>query len=159
MKQKEIFHFPLREKEQIKSVFADREPIKQERLSTAEIELLSDQLKQLMNTEKCFLNPDLELPTLASKINLTPHELSYLLNKGLHCNFFELVNSYRVEEAKRLLLSNQHNHLNILGIAYESGFNSKTTFNTAFKKVTGLSPSQFKKTQLTEIAVVSPSQN
>jgi AraC-like DNA-binding protein len=98
-----------------------------------------------MTTDKCFLDPDLDLPSLAARMNLTPHELSYLLNKGIGSNFFEFVNSYRVEEAKKLLLSGEHNHYSILGIAYEAGFNSKTTFNTTFKKATGLTPSQFKK--------------
>ncbi len=98
-----------------------------------------------METDKCFLDHDLSLPHLAKKMDLTSHELSYLLNEGLGVSFFEFVNRYRVEEAKTLLLSPEYHHLNILGIAYETGFNSKTTFNTSFKKFTGVSPSEFRK--------------
>jgi AraC-like DNA-binding protein len=71
------------------------------------------------------------------------HDLSYLLNEAFGMNFFRFINLYRIEEAKQLMISEKYRHLNILGIAYSAGFNSKTTFNTAFKKETGVSPSQF----------------
>lgn len=59
-------------------------------------------------------------------------------------NFYDLVNSYRVEEAKRLLLDPKNSNYTILSVGFEAGFNSKTTFNTVFKKFTGLSPTEFK---------------
>jgi YesN/AraC family two-component response regulator len=143
VKQGEVFHFQAAELNQIKEVINEPAISKAQRLSRLEVESMKLKLKLLMETEKPFLNPNLELPSLASKINLTPHELSYLLNNCMNCNFFEFVNQYRVEEAKNLLLSDKHKHLNILGIAYESGFNSKTTFNSTFKKLTGFTPSHF----------------
>jgi len=83
-------------------------------------------------------------------MDVSTHDLSYLLNDSFGVNFFNFVNRYRVDEAKRLMLSGQNKHLNLLGIAYSAGFNSKTTFNIAFKKQTGLSPSEFMKQGETE---------
>ena len=96
-----------------------------------------------METERLFLDNELGLPELAKEMYISSHDLSYLLNEGFGMNFFQFINTYRVNEAKQLMLSDKHRHLNLLGIAYSAGFNSKTTFNTAFKKETGLSPSQF----------------
>jgi AraC-like DNA-binding protein len=81
-------------------------------------------------------------------MQLSPHELSYLINVGFENNFYNFVNSYRVEESKTLLTSPKHQHLSMLGIAFEAGFNSKTAFYTAFKKMTGVSPTEFKTSNL-----------
>ena len=96
-----------------------------------------------MHAEKPYLDNELGLPQLAAEMGISSHDLSYLLNEGFGKNFFQFINTYRVAEAKQLMLSEKHKHLNLLGIAYSAGFNSKTTFNTSFKKETGLSPSQF----------------
>ncbi|TEB41605.1 AraC family transcriptional regulator, partial [Flavobacterium circumlabens] len=72
-------------------------------------------------------------------------ETSFVINELYGDNFYNFINKYRIEKAKSLLLSEKYNQLNILGIAYESGFNSKTTFNTTFKKNTGFSPTEFVK--------------
>jgi AraC-like DNA-binding protein len=105
--------------------------------------VLKQKLTQLMVADRVFLTPDLTLPALAQQAGISVHDLSYVLNEGFGENFFQFVNRYRVEEAKRLLTSAQHRHLSILGIAFEAGFSSKTTFNTTFKKLTGQSPSDF----------------
>ena len=146
LKQGEIFAFGQQSVVEIKAIIHEEKskPLpRQPRLSDTEFEALKQKLEQLMSADKLFLNATLGLPELASKMNTSSHQLSYLINEGFDENFFQFVNRYRVEEAKRLLLSEKHRHLNMLGIAYESGFNSKTTFNTTFKKLTGLSPSEY----------------
>lgn len=105
---------------------------------------LKNHLLQVMEQEKLYLNPALNLPMLAESLQLSVHETSELINAGFGENFAQFVNKYRVEESKRLLLSEKHDHLSIIGIAFEAGFNSKTSFNTAFKKITHLSPSEFR---------------
>ncbi len=99
-----------------------------------------------MQYEKVYLDNELSLPQLSEKMSISPQDLSYLINEACGENFFSFINRHRVEEAKRLLLSEKYDQLNILGIAYQAGFNSKTTFNTTFKKQVGLSPSDFVKT-------------
>jgi AraC-like DNA-binding protein len=80
-------------------------------------------------------------------MDISTHDMSYLLNDGFGQSFFQFINTYRIEEAKRLLMSEKHSHFNMLGIAYASGFSSKTTFNTTFKKLTQQSPSEFQNEQ------------
>lgn len=143
--QKEIYPYVEPELTAIEDVINTNDFIKEGKARFTEVQLgeLKDRLDYLMKSEKIFLDNELSLPQLAKEMAITPHDLSYLLNDGIGMNFFQYVNSYRVEEAKQLMLSDKHRHLNILGIAYSAGFNSKTTFNTTFKKETGLSPSQF----------------
>jgi AraC-like DNA-binding protein len=146
LKQEEIFAFDNKSVIEIKEIIREEETkitSKLPRIPDSEFGLQKLKLENLMSTEKPFLNPALGLPDLAARLSVTSHELSYLINAGFGENFYQFVNGYRVEEAKRLLHSKEHQHLNMLGIAYESGFNSKTTFNTTFKKLTGLSPSEY----------------
>jgi AraC-like DNA-binding protein len=146
LKQEEIFAFDNKSVIEIKEIIREEETkttSRSPRIADSEFGLQKKKLENLMSTEKPFLNPTLGLPDLAARLSVTSHELSYLVNKGFEENFYQFVNRYRVEEAKRLLHSKEHQHLNMVGIAFESGFNSKTTFNTTFKKLTGLSPSEF----------------
>ncbi len=93
-----------------------------------------------MESDTPYLSPSLSLRELAGRIELHPNKLSWLLNETLQQNFNTFVNRYRVEHFKRLALDPANHHISLLGLAYESGFNSKTVFNTYFKKETGLSP-------------------
>jgi AraC-like DNA-binding protein len=113
-------------------------------LTDEQLLTLKPKLVELMQTQKPYLNSELGLSDLAMMLQLNTYELSYLINAGFENNFYGFVNSYRVEESKTLLNSPKHQHLSMIGIAFEAGFNSKTAFNTAFKKMTGLSPSEFK---------------
>jgi AraC-like DNA-binding protein len=99
----------------------------------------------LFKDEKPYLDCELTLGRLAETLNVSPHNLSEVINTKLKQNFYDLVNSYRVEEVKRKLQSPEFDMYSILGIAYESGFNSKTSFNTIFKKYVGQTPSAYKK--------------
>lgn len=105
-------------------------------------------LEALMQNEKIFAEADLSLPVLAKKIKVTPHHLSQVLNNRLNKSFFEYLAILRVEEAKRLLQLSENRSLKIDEIADLVGYNSKSAFNTAFRKHTGQTPSEFKKAQM-----------
>lgn len=98
-----------------------------------------------MEGEKPFLNPLLSLPELASQVKIPAHHLSQVLNASFGQNFFDFINSYRVRESQRLLASSREGERTILDILYATGFNSKSVFNTAFKKHAGLTPSEFRR--------------
>ena len=102
-------------------------------------------LKTFMTSDKPYLNGELTASELAVMLQVSRHELSELLNRHLNRNFYDFINDYRVAEFKHRLGDQKNEHLTLLGIAYDSGFNSKTTFNTIFKDRTGLTPSQYKK--------------
>ena len=143
--QKEIYPFEDAELEDITAVINSEVKVKEikQRLADGELNAIKNRLVFLMDEEKIYLDNELNLPQLAKRLAVSSHDLSYALNRGFNKNFFEFVNAYRVAEAKKLMLSDKYKHLNILGIAYSSGFNSKTTFNISFKKETHLSPTQF----------------
>ncbi len=101
-------------------------------------------LQQLMESEKPYLNSELTLLQLAEMLVISPHNLSEIINTRQQQNFFDFVNSYRVEKARRDLIDPTKQHLKILSIAFEAGFNSKTAFNTIFKKFTNLTPSEYR---------------
>jgi AraC-like DNA-binding protein len=111
----------------------------------AEQQQYIQRLLQLMEEEKCYLQSRLSLKDLADKLDLSENNLSQLINEGMQKTFYDFVNEYRVEEVKRKILNPKNAHLTLLGIAFESGFNSKSSFNLIFKKFTGQTPTQFKK--------------
>lgn len=115
------------------------------RLSKSEIDSHVQSLTQLMLTEKLYLHETLNLRTLAGRLQVDPNLVSYILNTILHKSFYDYVNEFRIEEVKRKMDDAAYTHFKIVEIAYESGFNSKATFNRVFKKVTGKSPSEYKK--------------
>ncbi|HEX7846657.1 MAG TPA: helix-turn-helix domain-containing protein [Chitinophagaceae bacterium] len=98
----------------------------------------------LMEQEKIYQEPDLTLRDLAEKLQVLPYQVSQAINDGMNKSFYDLVNGYRVEEAKRLLLDPGNHNYTILSVGFEAGFNSKTTFNTVFKKFTGMTPTEFR---------------
>lgn len=107
----------------------------------------------LMTEEKLYLQTELTLQDLADKLKTPSYQVSQAINDGLQKTFYDLVNGYRVEEAKRLLLDPKSRANKILAVGFDAGFNSKTTFNTVFKKFTGLTPSDFKERHQAEPAV------
>ena len=104
-----------------------------------------EQIKKGMDVQKLYLNPTLTLAEFAKEIKLNPKIVSQQINSGLNKSFNDFVNEYRVEEVKLRLNSPDLERLTILGMAYESGFNSKTTFNRIFKDFTGVAPRDFLK--------------
>lgn len=97
-------------------------------------------LDKLMLEEEPYLDPNLTLPILADMIEIPSNHLSQLLNEGYGKNFADYVNTYRLEAFKAKVADPSQRHLTILALAYDSGFNSKTVFNTYFKKIMGTTP-------------------
>lgn len=112
-------------------------------VSLANAEAVSTQLIEYMREEKPYLNPNLSLRGLAEMIDLHPNQLSWLLNTRLKANFNTFINRFRIEHFKQLTGNPDFGHISLLGLAFESGFNSKTVFNAAFKKEEGISPSAY----------------
>ncbi|TNE48610.1 MAG: helix-turn-helix domain-containing protein [Bacteroidetes bacterium] len=105
-----------------------------------ELEQYKKALTTLMATQKPYLNPDLSLRDLALLLDMPANQLSQLLNEGFEKNFAEYINTYRLEAFKKMVADPGSRHLTLLAMAYECGFNSKTVFNTFFKKQTGKTP-------------------
>ena len=103
------------------------------------------QLLDLMETKKPFLECELTLLKLAESLGISSNHLSQIINEKLNQNFYDFVNKYRVENAKNLLIDPAFDSKTIYAIALESGFNSKSAFNTCFKKYTNQTPSEYKK--------------
>ncbi|WP_299228888.1 AraC family transcriptional regulator [uncultured Psychroserpens sp.] len=102
----------------------------------------------LMEIQKAFLNPELNLSDLADQANMSRAQLSEIINSGFNKNFNNFVNQYRVDAFKSMLKEDKQKQLSLLGIAQECGFNSKATFNRVFKKLTSYSPTEYLKSQL-----------
>ena len=148
LKQKEVFSIKQAENLDLKTLFEENEAVetpKKQLLTEEQILHFKQQLTDLMLDQKPYLDSTLSLSQLAQLVKLTTHELSYLINQGFNDNFSGFVNQYRITESKRILVATEYQHLSIVGIAYEAGFNSKTAFNNTFKKITGLSPTEFQK--------------
>jgi AraC-like DNA-binding protein len=112
-------------------------------LDDTTIALSIEKLEQVMHAQKLYLNPDLTLPFMANSLGIPLHQLSQILNDKLQLSFPDFINSYRINEAKKLL-HQPGDKMKIAVIAMECGFNSISAFNAAFKKFTGYSPSQYR---------------
>jgi putative ABC transport system permease protein len=101
-------------------------------------------LKKVVKEKHYYEDPELSLSSLAEKLELTTHELSRILNTVLKKNFNDFINEYRVNDVIKKIQGTGYDHLTLLGIAYESGFNSQSTFTRIFKQMTGKSPIEYK---------------
>lgn len=117
------------------------------KLSTDRITEMKNLIVTAMEADKLFQEPELTLQNLSDKLQLPSYQVSQAINEGMSKTFFDLINGYRVEEAKRLLLDVESINYTVLSVGFEAGFNSKTTFNTVFKKFTGLTPTEFRNKQ------------
>jgi AraC-like DNA-binding protein len=106
---------------------------------------MAEELERQMKKEKPFLDPSLSIQELSEGLSYSTRDLSGLLNSYFKKHFFEYVNEYRIEEAKSMLLDPAYKKTTVLEILYAVGFNSKSSFNTAFKKNTGFTPTEYRK--------------
>jgi AraC-like DNA-binding protein len=113
-------------------------------LRNEELEMYSVQLIDILEKDRLFLNPNLTLKELASRLKIAPKSLSQVINQNFNQNFFDFVNSYRCEEVKNIL-KGKDDKITILEAMYQAGFNSKSSFNKEFKKIMGQTPTEFKK--------------
>ena len=109
-------------------------------LDKDQIKKLKGKLLSYFKEDEPFLNPQLNLQFVAQVLELNNNKISFLINQAFDVNFNDFVNSYRLKHFKLIALDSNNSHLTILGLAYDSGFNSKTVFNTYFKKIEGVTP-------------------
>ena len=118
---------------------------KQDNTNLEEIEFWKDKILHLVESEKVFKNPTLTLSDLSKLLNTNTKTISKSINSGFDMNFNDFINHYRIEAVKEKLQKEEHKTSTLLGIAFDCGFNSKATFNRAFKKSTDLSPKDYLK--------------
>ncbi len=149
LRQKEVFLNNKNENLALENIiypnlsFQTEKPVS--RLQDDELLKYKSILNTLLEQEEVFTDPEINLASLADKVGISMNNLSFVINNSYNMNFYALINNYRVEKVKDMLAKKQYSHLTILGIAYEAGFTSKSTFNNAFKKETGLTPSEYMK--------------
>ncbi|WP_299685274.1 DUF2225 domain-containing protein [uncultured Dokdonia sp.] len=124
----------------------EEQPYKNSSLTDTDRELYKERILALMNTEKPYLEPNLRLAELASKLEISTSHFSEVLHYSFKENFYNFINFYRVVEAQKLMKQPQYKTAKIIAIAFDSGFKSKTTFNRVFKNYTGQTPSEYRKT-------------
>ncbi|MBC7556300.1 MAG: helix-turn-helix transcriptional regulator [Chryseobacterium sp.] len=150
------FKFSELNKHQILLLFEDNKIIEQESVididyefsnenNSTEINLWKSKIENLMQQNLLFKNPELTLSDVAKELNTNVSMISKTINQGFKMNFNDFVNNYRIEEVKKAFEKGDHKKSTLLGIAFDCGFNSKATFNRAFKKNTGFSPKDYLK--------------
>jgi AraC-like DNA-binding protein len=120
------------------------EKYKKSGLDETAAEEIKTKLLLLIETEKPYLDSELTLNKLAEMISVSSHNLSEVINSKLGKTYYDFINEYRVDEFKKKLEDASNQNFNLISIAFDSGFNSKTSFNTVFKKITGQTPSEYR---------------
>ena len=116
-------------------------------LSDSQMNKYKRRLESLMQFENVYRRPDLTLPNLAALVNCSVNHLSQVINSGFGMSFFDYLNQYRIEHAKHMLSQHSGQDQSVLSIAFTVGFNSNSSFYTAFKKASGLTPAQYRQSR------------
>jgi AraC-like DNA-binding protein len=132
---------------ELQNVTSKKDTFQKSRTTNIKINEIASNIIALMEKDKLYRETELTLQDLSEKLQRPSYQVSQAINDGLKKNFYDLINSYRVEEAKRLLVDPKNQNFTILSVGFEAGFNSKTTFNTVFKKFTGITPTEFRAQQ------------
>lgn len=119
---------------------------KKSSLSEESIQEYAHRIQESMADKQLFLNPELKLSDLSRSSSIPEYLISQILREHFHKNFNEFINGYRIQEVIRRMKDPQYSHMTLLALANDSGFNSKSTFNTQFKTETGVTPRQFRST-------------
>lgn len=114
-------------------------------LNEKDMDLYLEKLLKYMEEEKPWLNGELTIQDLSTKLNISKHHLTQVINTRLQKNFYNFVNEYRLREVKEKLMDPKYRKFKIISLAYDAGFNSKSSFNSVFKCNTGMTPSEFVK--------------
>jgi AraC-like DNA-binding protein len=124
----------------------DFEPQKYKRsgLTEEKERIIFIKLKEIMETERIYLNSDISLPKVAAKINVSPHKLSLVINKRMEMSFNDYINSYRINDIINAMKREEFQKTKIASLAFDYGFNSISTFNTVFKKITNHTPLEYR---------------
>jgi len=110
-----------------------------------QVEEFKQRLLALMSSEKPFLEPQVSLSDLSEKLSVSAKQLSQVINQSFNKSFFDFINSYRIQEFQQILKASRDDKMTVLEVMFQVGFNSKSSFNTAFKKETGQTPTEFRK--------------
>lgn len=113
------------------------------KIKNLDVNYILEKLEEIFKSERAFADEDISLPKVAEELKISPHQLSQILNEKLNQTFPQYVNSYRVNEAKKLMVEDSNR--SILSIAFAVGFNSKASFNRSFKNISGFTPQEFRK--------------
>ncbi|MBN2160561.1 MAG: AraC family transcriptional regulator [Spirochaetes bacterium] len=128
------------------TVHVSNESYSRSHLTGVDLDNLDKQLTAMMEQEKVYCDEEISLPKLGEALGVTPHQLSQFLNQHFNKNFNSFINGYRIEDAKKLLVEEPDR--NTLSIALSVGFNSYSAFHSAFRKATGISPAEYRKSQI-----------
>lgn len=138
-----VGYFSLRQPEIFRVTLSSKKALTKSRLNPIEIQQIQKRLDFFMKEDKVFIEPDITLKNLSERLSTTPNNLSWLLNNVYETNFYDYINSFRVKEYVKQIEKGAHENITLLALAFDVGFNSKTTFNKVFKTHMGLTPSQY----------------
>ncbi len=111
-------------------------------LKGLDTDIVSNRLMEIMGDKEVFMDSEITLQILANKLSLTTHQLSQLLNERMNTSFWDFINRFRIEEARKMMTQNPE--ASIISTCYRVGFNNKSSFNAAFKKWAGMTPTEFR---------------
>ena len=116
-------------------------------LSVEQLRKYADKLETILEEQQVYLNPELSLNILSGNLGIPAYQVSEIINRHYKISFFDLISQFRVNEVKKRLADPAYSHFSVLAISIDCGFNSKSSFNNAFKKITGTTPSEYRKSK------------
>jgi AraC-like DNA-binding protein len=128
-----------------KSLLGKEKVVKEEKALTQPADIIKYKLEELMKEQKPFLKPGYNIKDLANDMQMPSYQVSYFLNRSLQVNFNDYLNYFRIKYCEDLIKKNTETKLSLQGLALKCGFHNRNTFTTAFKKVTGKTPSEYAK--------------